>query len=484
MPYASGVSACAGALHGQACNVTCDDSGTFTSIAICTNGSWNVHDACKESRGSAHGPEESSLSVAFICAGSIAFVLTLLLCFCCARRIYWRSKPKDNGVAFIPAIDDFVSYQVRRPLDKLPTLLVTPDSEKSPREGESAKTNASPLAKTHVVWDLDIEAIQQRLESRSTGASCSNDAIDLELGMSGHTPGDSAHASSDANSEERVAEIFPAYADGQSVEYFSHTHQQWMVGVVHVQSQGDGVHGTGATCIFNVRIHHRAQLRPDVALDSLRPSFKPGDLVEVYTRRYGGSCIPAVIAREQPTASTLVGYHVELEHEGMLKNIPAYRLRRRFPAGSRVEVYRGIAQGWCAARVHGSAISADGCGAQEVHVCRDAIVAEAPDRVSSMATMGTAGSLPVVSERVDSRATRTSQFTGERVDSRATPTLLPPDIDEATGMGVVSDLRRQSEVISLPDRVAPWTNVPLDIGSGEPEWTPSYLLRTRAFLKC
>merc|ERR1711907_525171 len=44
--------------------------------------------------------------------------------------------------------------------------------------------------------------------------------------------------------------------------------------------------------------------------------------------------------------------------------MPATRIRRRFPAASSIEVYRGAVHGWCEGIVHHEAASADGRGAE------------------------------------------------------------------------------------------------------------------------
>jgi len=196
---------------------------------------------------------------------------------------------------------------------------------------------------------------------------------------------------------------------------------------------------TTGNVLLNVRVGHGAQVRPAVPLNCLRPLFQGEALVEVFGHRNGEvQCFPAVVTPGQARAATLTGYQVQVDGTGeVLSNIPAARLRSRFPASSKVEVYRGQVVGWREARVHAEAASFDGCGAQDLPL--PGKEEEAALEAIVLAVAGRSGSTPRAKPGKDMLA-------------------LVESMQPATG--------------SL------WTHVPLCTSDGSPEWVPSYLLRT------
>lgn len=156
----------------------------------------------------------------------------------------------------------------------------------------------------------------------------------------------------------------PAYRSGTLAEYFSNTHQSWTPCRVEVvmgeaAASGDNAGAAHHTVQYNAVVWGRQIL--DVHLDSLRPLFRVGELVEVFYWEEA-AWLPARVSR--------AGYlHTSVDIEACslcpmgeyLDRVAHQRLRRRYPAGSRVLVYRGqgLVPGWCEARVHETA--GDGC---------------------------------------------------------------------------------------------------------------------------
>merc|ERR1719401_3217447 len=106
------------------------------------------------------------------------------------------------------------------------------------------------------------------------------------------------------------------------------------------------------------------QLREDVGLDVLRSPFGPNELVELSSGQQGGLRLAAAIAADQPLLPSRLGYRVVVD--GAIQtstNVPLLKLKRRFPRGRYIEVYRGPEIGWQMAKVHHSA-SSDGCKAE------------------------------------------------------------------------------------------------------------------------
>jgi len=231
----------------------------------------------------------------------------------------------------------------------------------------------------------------------------------------------------------------PAYMHSEIIEYFSCTNRIWTVGLLTCTG------GAGTPLLLNVSVNRRSQVRVDVALDCLRSRLRSGELVEVFVDSDGGGFLPAVVTPDQPRAATMTGYHVEVQSSGeVLMNVASLRLRRRFPASSLVEVYRGQKLGWCEARIHAEAASLDGCGAEVLPL--PGIAADSVLKVSQseLAFPGNNGvslhPLPALPNRDD----------------------IAPD------------------VVSTPIITADigiWTQVPLWTVEGPPEWVPSYIVR-------
>lgn len=163
------------------------------------------------------------------------------------------------------------------------------------------------------------------------------------------------------------AQALPAYEDGEPVEYFSQSHSRWIAGRVHSDVlQGDRL---GLTYSVSIKTRSRTQLREHVGLDELRAPFRAEDLVEVYFAEDGGMWAPAVVDGEQGVHSWTAahGYRVSLCRDGRREasqRISAVRLRRRFPEGFLVQLYRGPTVGWVAAVVDRTAeLDGDAAGA-------------------------------------------------------------------------------------------------------------------------
>jgi hypothetical protein len=193
---------------------------------------------------------------------------------------------------FIRPINAAVSFNVFRPQANnssedaaAPTLLATRSG--TPKAQESSETVSGALAdgRTRVVWNIDVAQVQDWFENQKPG-----DSQAAALTLSGALPDGFIQRDDDenGNSPNSVGNLdhlalavapeataYPAYADGEAVEYFSSTNKQWAAAVVDVQ------HYPGQGCVLNVKVAHGAQLRVDVPLQSLRSVLQPGELVEV-----------------------------------------------------------------------------------------------------------------------------------------------------------------------------------------------------------
>lgn len=143
--------------------------------------------------------------------------------------------------------------------------------------------------------------------------------------------------------DDMASKNFIAYADGEYVEYYSWTHHKWMLGIFK------GEHAlTGGYMVDIVQ----GQKRLDVHLDSLRAPLQDGELVQVFSKKMGWLS-GSISGRQDPRMGTVSGYKVQLSARqgSVIENIPAERVRREFPAGAALEIWRGPSIGWVRALV-------------------------------------------------------------------------------------------------------------------------------------
>lgn len=225
---------------------------------------------------------------------------------------------------------------------------------------------------------------------------------------------------------------YAAYEDGQIIEYFSATHKLWMSGTVSIEACLSGGNDPQHCIQYHVTLAN-GQLREDIGLDLLRSPLGPNELVECSSGQQAGQRLAATIAGDQSALPSRLGCRVVLEGQSPV-NVPLLKLKRRFPRGRCVQVYRGLEVGWQMAKVHHSA-SADGC---------DAEILPLPGRSAQADVLIAHG-------------------------------MIERDIF-APGVSVPSD-----EAHSAASQLAIWTSVPICDVSGEedesPEYVPSYLLR-------
>jgi hypothetical protein len=249
----------------------------------------------------------------------------------------------------IPAVKRFVSFRVVRPDSKGNA------NAKPPRENPSLLTS-QPTAKqnkVHIEWNLDLEHARAVLEEGREDSREDAQSVLRKRTRSLHT----IKLSEDSL---RVP-LQAAYEDGQSIEYYSVTHRQWMSGTIEADIRSEK---SQRVVYYNVTLTQGRQLRLNVDLDLLREPLSSGDEVEYVSDESNGRRTPAFIANQQSPAPALLGYRVVLERSGkVLDRVPANKLKRRFVQGQSVEVYRGPELGWQKAVVH-QAASMDGCNAE------------------------------------------------------------------------------------------------------------------------
>mmetsp|Transcript_816 Transcript_816/g.1791 ORF Transcript_816/g.1791 Transcript_816/m.1791 type:complete len:448 (+) Transcript_816:119-1462(+) len=145
------------------------------------------------------------------------------------------------------------------------------------------------------------------------------------------------------------------YFSGEVVEYYSRSLGTWLPSQIFVESRGPG-----QDPLLFAHILVDGSQRHDVCLELLRLPLKEGEPCEVFSPRLW-RWLEAVVVRSPHAHPGLAGqklggaYCVSLlEDCGGEAYVPASRLRRRFPEGSPVSVYRGLPTGWIDAVVTSS----------------------------------------------------------------------------------------------------------------------------------
>lgn len=151
--------------------------------------------------------------------------------------------------------------------------------------------------------------------------------------------------------------LHPAYEEGDVVEYFSPTHKVWLVGEVHLSIEKSKKWTGNPVYVYDVSLKKSGQRRTRVPLDMIRAPFRPTELVEVFSKRNSGKWMLASIRGPHAGGNIMKGYKVFVEEQAgmpgmILEQVPSWRIRRRFPARSSIEVYRGPLVGWSRAVVH------------------------------------------------------------------------------------------------------------------------------------
>jgi len=151
--------------------------------------------------------------------------------------------------------------------------------------------------------------------------------------------------------------LCPCHEDASMVEYYSPTHKIWLVGELSVSVEKKKKKAANPVIVYNVRVKKSGQLRTRVPLDMIRKPFEPTELVEVFSKRNDGQWLSATIRGPKAGGNIMKGYKVAVESQAglpemLLDNVPSWRLRRRFPPRSSIEVYRGVVCGWAKAVVH------------------------------------------------------------------------------------------------------------------------------------
>mmetsp|Transcript_7217 Transcript_7217/g.15726 ORF Transcript_7217/g.15726 Transcript_7217/m.15726 type:complete len:1139 (-) Transcript_7217:190-3606(-) len=246
-----------------------------------------------------------------------------------------------------------------------------------------AKEMYESAGKRHIKWDVDVSELQLWLgptveDDEKAGPEEVGPKIELPLlAEAAEEPLPSQSSRLDLPDVPDVP-VVPAahnesilgpdaqlpYKQGAHVEYFSKTTQRWLPAVVESafvidrpsEQAASAASGVGRV-VYDVRVGQE-QLRHEVSLDMLRFPFSVKEPVDAFSEA-SGKWISVVISGAI-MSSTSAGYQVRVPNGPEALSMPAVLLRRRFPAGSRIQLYRGLQRGWVSATVHAAASAGPG----------------------------------------------------------------------------------------------------------------------------
>eukprot|EP00929_Paragymnodinium_shiwhaense_P064578 TRINITY_DN32367_c0_g1_i2.p1 TRINITY_DN32367_c0_g1~~TRINITY_DN32367_c0_g1_i2.p1 ORF type:complete len:3013 (+),score=569.42 TRINITY_DN32367_c0_g1_i2:2-9040(+) len=234
--------------------------------------------------------------------------------------------------------------KLRRPLEG--EALV----KNAPKEfGKVAWNRTSTTAsKTQITWDLFHEDLKDKVE----------EVLRLEeepvLALAKITVEDNDAFSVMLDNNLDIVDLSPQsyhwmYDVNQRMEYYSLTHHMWLTGKI---SNVDVTAIPMPTVIYDVTLLPSQQVRTCCPLETIRPTFAEDEPCSFFSTR--DDCwLPAAVYGKQSYACTSVGYRIKLAGgaRDLLCPVPASRLRKRFPAGSFVEVFLDPREGWLRAMV-------------------------------------------------------------------------------------------------------------------------------------
>lgn len=186
------------------------------------------------------------------------------------------------------------------------------------------------------------------------------------------SPGEGMREAELSGLETVPSAALPAYQHGAKVEVYSAAERRWLQGTVAVIPEVS--EGGPPTLYYEVTAGRRKQLHRHVALERLREPLLEGEALELLTSCPGAAgpqrWLPAVmLSGSGPRCCRVLPLGPGVEGRGaagaeqaeVLEGVRPERLRRRFPPGAAVEVYRGAACGWLAGTVEPQALQPSGC---------------------------------------------------------------------------------------------------------------------------
>jgi hypothetical protein len=334
--------------------------------------------------------------------------LALVCCLACLRRVQVKCRAPKEGFTTLynPDGTQIKANWIIRQMTEDESQARRTSSEGLGSTGVSSAGSMGSVGtqgsrrKKHVVWEFSADALQsyglgnfQREAGDEAGGSPEGElGVDASPSFQGPPVPSPPRAAADADLDddppdalailastdeginsrvtpldeeaeaEREREIINSltyFPDGADIEYYSTSNGNWLPGSVVLSLKNK--YGN-PKLQYDIIFPRSNKNREDVPVDCLRKRFAQAELVEVYSKRNEGEWLPACINGQPAAWAVTLGYRVQVEEAGIvLENVQPWRLRRRFPAGCGVDVFRE-GRGWDRAVVHSLADSAQAAG--------------------------------------------------------------------------------------------------------------------------
>lgn len=231
------------------------------------------------------------------------------------------------------------------------------------------ESSGSRRAKMHIVWDITLAQVQEWVGSDEPSAK---DTYDELADDAEQAPATARLVANRLKPPEVVTadlllqdtdKYFDALPDGShvfvhtgdGVEYFSDRHKTWLAASVRVKMKPGSSDAPEAQ--YDLKLGLTAQPRLAVPLSSMRPPLRRGEPCFFFV---DDKWLPAIVTAKD-AKSSIIGYTIHIvDHKLDVPCIQANRLKRRYPSGSRVEIYRGLDEGWLPAVVQAELRPDDG----------------------------------------------------------------------------------------------------------------------------
>lgn len=325
--------------------------------SLCSSPKPDAEEECKNDSGCAGSTDDESQATVML----VVLLVGACCCYSCCLWCFWKARRVRSGKMVIrrneadrPArgqMDDKLNVKFEI-IDNPGKALTSAPSDQ--QDEEAAATN-----KQLVRWLYDGSIVDKWFaEDATTGEGAGQTPAGEPP-----KPEDGADANKDGGDADKASadqlaiggappEAVLAYLPTTRVEYFSKTLSVWVGGRVlepgdYRNSNNKSNNKSNAQLLsdYNVMLTS-GQVRYDVGLDEIRLELQPGELVDV---RCAPSMkwVPGTVKDKVSTNPTQFGYIIEvLGRDPPLTRVSPANVRRRFPAGARVQAYLGDDRGW------------------------------------------------------------------------------------------------------------------------------------------
>lgn len=215
--------------------------------------------------------------------------------------------------------------------------------------------SAEAPARLHIIWELDEVKVKTFLEvdpaPKAMPGAVGDDDAACASGASPH--GNLQPSPRPLPSPRQEGRLVPLYMPNEPVEYFSTTHAVWTLGLLGVRINVSRFSRL-RQLVYSVRLRGTTQARHNVQPEMLRRPLRAGESVEAYSPNKN-IWLRAKVVKQIRSPMMLSQFEITLVDGSARRSqklaVDSTQLRRYFPPGSRVLVYREATSKWEPAEV-------------------------------------------------------------------------------------------------------------------------------------